>query len=130
MISINDISKWQDTADFRIMREKSAGVILRAGPDNGSWEDRKFREWRDQAEGVCVASVMRQRTGQLTRSPLCLCVLGCEPHEILCFCPLYVFILGNVQVQKVVLFITVKFDVFRFGIPVQPPVPVDIRQSR
>lgn len=34
------------------MREKSVGVILRAGPDSGSWEDRKFREWRKQAESL------------------------------------------------------------------------------
>jgi len=52
MIVINDISKWQGEANFQVMRQKSAGVILRAGPDSGAWEDRKFREWRDQAEAV------------------------------------------------------------------------------
>lgn len=49
---VNDISKWQGTADFTVMRQKSAGVILRAGPDNGTWEDRQFRGWREQAEKV------------------------------------------------------------------------------
>lgn len=52
LIPLNDISKWQDTADFRIMRERSKGVILRAGPDSGAWEDRKFGGWRDQAESI------------------------------------------------------------------------------
>lgn len=50
---VNDISKWQGTADFTVMRQqKSAGVILRAGPDSGTWEDRQFRGWREQAEKV------------------------------------------------------------------------------
>ncbi len=31
MQSVNDISFWQETADFRIMATKSQGVILRAG---------------------------------------------------------------------------------------------------
>ncbi len=51
-VIVNDISKWQDRADFRIMRQKSAGVILRAGPDSNSWEDVRFREWRNQAESL------------------------------------------------------------------------------
>jgi len=52
MKSVNDISKWQDTADFRQMSTLSSGVILRAGPDRGSWEDIRFKRFRDDAESI------------------------------------------------------------------------------
>lgn len=52
MIPINDISKWQGKADFRKMSLLSKGVILRSGVDSGSWEDRKFKGWRDEAEAM------------------------------------------------------------------------------
>lgn len=50
MKSINDISFWQDTCDFSIMRTQSAGVILRAG--QGFWEDKRFQEFRVGSESA------------------------------------------------------------------------------
>jgi len=40
VIIVNDISFWQDAADFEQMAKLSAGVILRAG--QGSWQDKRF----------------------------------------------------------------------------------------
>ena len=49
---VNDISFWQDTADFGILRQKSVGVILRAG--QGTWEDKKFQQFRQGAKAAGV----------------------------------------------------------------------------
>lgn len=48
MLPINDISFWQETADFQKMAKLSKGVILRAG--QGTWEDKRFQEFRNSAE--------------------------------------------------------------------------------
>lgn len=45
---VNDISFYQETADFAKMASLSKGVILRAG--QGSWEDKRFQEFRNGAE--------------------------------------------------------------------------------
>lgn len=50
MQSVNDISFWQDTADFRKMSQLSSGVILRAG--QGTWEDRRFQVFRKDAREI------------------------------------------------------------------------------
>jgi len=47
---VNDISFWQDKANFNIMRQKSMGVILRAG--QGSWRDSRFSTFRTGAMSV------------------------------------------------------------------------------
>lgn len=41
---VNDISFWQNTADFETMKTKSDGVILRAG--QGLWSDTKYPTFR------------------------------------------------------------------------------------
>lgn len=48
MLPINDISFWQDSCDFEIMKTKSQGVILRAG--QGTWIDRRFLSFREGAK--------------------------------------------------------------------------------
>jgi lysozyme len=52
MIAINDISHHQESCDFKKLKTKSLGVIIRAG--HGVQVDRKFREFRDGAvqEGI------------------------------------------------------------------------------
>lgn len=47
MIRINDISHHQETCDFKKIKTKSLGVILKAG--QGSWVDEKFEEFRNGA---------------------------------------------------------------------------------
>ena len=44
---VNDISFWQESADFAKMASLSNGVILRAG--QGAWEDKRFQEFRNGA---------------------------------------------------------------------------------
>ena len=47
MIPINDISHHQDACDFKKIKTKSRGVILKAG--QGSWVDEKFEKFRNGA---------------------------------------------------------------------------------
>lgn len=47
MIAINDISHHQKTCDFKVLKTKSLGVILKAG--QGSWSDEKFNKFRSDA---------------------------------------------------------------------------------
>ena len=49
---VNDISFWQVKADFGVLRQKSVGVILRAG--QGFWHDTKFAEFRAGAKSAGV----------------------------------------------------------------------------
>lgn len=44
MITITDISFWQSTLNAVTMKQRSAGVILRAG--QGAWDDIKFNDFR------------------------------------------------------------------------------------
>ena len=48
MLAINDISFWQESADFGKMSLLSKGVVLRCG--QGSWEDKRFQEFRIGSE--------------------------------------------------------------------------------
>ena len=47
MIPLNDISHHQEVCDFKKIKARSRGVILKAG--QGSWADEKFEEFRNGA---------------------------------------------------------------------------------
>ena len=49
---VNDISFWQDRADFERLKTLSQGVILRAG--QGSWRDSKFATFRKDAKAAGI----------------------------------------------------------------------------
>ncbi|MFM8425826.1 MAG: GH25 family lysozyme, partial [Chloroflexota bacterium] len=56
MITINDISQYQEFCDFKKFKTKSFGVILKAG--QGAWLDKRFEEFRNSAiqEGVAFGT--------------------------------------------------------------------------
>jgi len=56
MITINDISQYQEFCDFKKFKTKSFGVILKTG--QGAWLDKRFEEFRNSAiqEGVAFGT--------------------------------------------------------------------------